>query len=199
MQSPVQRVIQIVRRRHMIRPRDVEAQGIPREYLLRLYRKGVLERAARGVYVLAEGRVGERHSLALVAKRVPKAIVCLLSALRFHGVTTQEPHEIWIVLDTKARKPSISWPPTRIVRFSGAALESGVERHRIEGVDVKVYTLAKTIADCFKYRNKIGIDVAVEALREALRDKKAPVDQIYKFARICRVANIIRPYLEAVT
>lgn len=196
--STLKRALDIAKRRKLVRPRDLEAQGIPREYLLRLYRKGAMSRAGRGVYAVAEAPVSEHHGVAVVAKRAPQSVVCLLSALRFHGITTQEPHEVWIAINPKAHKPIASWPPIRVVRFSGAALEKGVERHVIEGVEVKVYSVAKTIADCFKYRNKIGTDVAIEALRDALRQKKAPIDDIQRFAKVCRVANVIRPYLEAI-
>ncbi|MBM3746943.1 MAG: transcriptional regulator [Acidobacteria bacterium] len=192
------RVRRIAARRPILRPRDLEASGIPREYLLRLYRRGLLERAGRGVYLIAGTRVTEHHGLAVVAKQAPKAVVCLLSALRFHGLTTQEPHEVWIAVGNKAHRPRIRWPALRVVRFSGRALTEGVEDHLIEGVHVRVFAVAKTVADCFKYRNKIGVDVAVEALRDALRQKKATVDEIFRFAKICRVARVMRPYLEAI-
>jgi predicted transcriptional regulator of viral defense system len=120
-----------------------------------------------------------------------------LSALRFHGLTTQDPHEVWIAIDFKAHKPSVESPALRVVRFSGRALVEGIERHKIEGVRVHVYAAAKTVADCFKYRHKIGIDVAIEALRDSLRSRKATVDQIHRFAKVCRVANVMRPYLES--
>jgi len=193
-----QRILRIAARRPILRPRDLEARGIPREYLLRLYRKGLLERAGRGVYVLAGARVTEHHGLAVVAKQAPQGVICLLSALRFHGLTTQEPHEVWIAVGNKAHRPQISWPVLKVVRFSGRALTEGIEHHLIESVRVRVFTVAKTVADCFKYRNKIGVDVAVEALRDALRQKKATVDEIFRSAKICRVARVMRPYLEAV-
>ena len=132
----------------------------------------------------------------VVGKQAPNAVVCLLSALQFHGLTTQQPHEVWIAVGVKAHRPAIAWPAVRVVRFSGAALSEGVENHKLEGVPVRVYGIAKTVADCFKYRRKIGIDVAIEALRDALR-KRVSVDEIYRFAKICRVANVIRPYLES--
>jgi len=198
MQSSAQRILRIVHRRGIIRPRDVESKGIPRETLLRLFRKGVLARSARGVYVLADAPVTEHHSLAVAATQVPRGVVCLLSALEFHGLTTQAPHEIWMAIDVKAHRPAISWPPLKIVRFSGRALANGVEKHMREGVEVKVYGAAKTVADCFKYRNKIGIDIAIEALRDILRQKKANIDELHRFAKTCRVGRVMRPYLEAV-
>jgi predicted transcriptional regulator of viral defense system len=163
-----------------------------------MYRKGLLRRAARGVYALAEAPVSEHHSLAVVAKIVPHAVVCLLSALRFHGLTTQDPHQIWIAIDNKARRPSLESPALRVVRFSGKALTEGFATHTIEGVPVRVYSPAKTIADCFKYRHKIGADVAVEALKDALRHKRTTVDEIHRFAKVCRVDRVMRPYLEAI-
>jgi len=153
MQNSAQRILRIVHRRGIIRPRDVENKGIPRESLLRLFRKGVLARSARGVYVLADAPVTEHHSLAVAATQVPRGVVCLLSALEFHGLTTQTPHEIWMAIDVKAHRPAVSWPPLQIERFSGRALTNGVGKHVLEGVEVKVYSAAKTVADCFKYRN----------------------------------------------
>jgi predicted transcriptional regulator of viral defense system len=192
-----QRVLELAAHQPLVRPRDVEARGIARESLLRLYRQGVLVRAARGVYALADRPASEHHSLAVTAKRVPRGVICLLSALRFHGLTTQDPHEVWIAIDFKARKPSIESPALRVVRFSGRALAEGTEEHVIEGVRVLVYSAAKTVADCFKYRLKIGTDVAIEALRDALRTRRATIDDIHRYAKVCRVANVMRPYLES--
>lgn len=197
MPDSTQRILRIVRRRGIVRPRDVAGEGIPRETLLRLVRKGVLDKSARGVYVLADAPVTEHHSFAVASKQVPRGVVCLLSALEFHGLTTQTPHEVWIALDGKAHRPAVSWPPLKVMRFSGQALAAGVEKHKIEGVEVKVYSVAKTVADCFKYRNKIGIDVAIEALRDVLRQRKAKMEDIHRFAKICRVGRVMRPYLES--
>jgi len=194
----IERILKLAARQSLIRPRDVEALGIARAYLARLEQRGVLERRARGVYALADRPVSGHYSLALAAKLVPRGVVCLLSALRFHGLTTQDPHEVWMAVDFKARKPSVESPALRVVRFSGRSLSEGIQVHRIEGVPVRVYSPAKTVADCFKYRNKIGIDVAIEALRDALRKRKATIDDIHRFAKVCRVANVIRPYLESV-
>ena len=192
-----ERVLEMASKQPLVRPRDVETRGIARESLLRLYRRGLLVRPARGVYALAESPVTEHHSLAVAAKLVPRSVVCLLSALRFHGLTTQDPHEGWIAIDFKAHKPSLASPALRVVRFSGRALVEGVEAHEIEGVRVQVYGAAKTVGDCFKYRHKIGIDVAIEALRDVLRSRKATVDEIHRFAKVCRVANVMQPYLES--
>ncbi len=195
--TSTERILSLAASQPLVRPRDVEALGIAREFLLRLHRQGILVRPARGVYALADSSVTEHHSLAIAAKLVPRGVVCLLSALRFHGLTTQDPHEVWMAIDFKARKPSIEVPALRVVRFSGRALTEGIDTHPIEGVPVRVYGPAKTVADSFKYRNKIGIDVAIEALRDALHKRKATVDEIHRFAKVCRVAKVIRPYLEA--
>ncbi len=195
--TSAQRILALAKRQPLVRPRDVEARGIARESLLRLFRQGLLVRQARGVYALPESPVTEHHSLALAAKRTPGGVICLLSALRFHGLTTQDPHEVWMAIDFKAHKPTATSPALRVVRFSGPALLEGIEHHTLEGVRVPVYSVAKTVADCFKYRNKLGVDVAIEALRDALRSRKTTVDQIHRFAKVCRVANVIRPYLES--
>ena len=192
-------IIEIVKEAGTLRPRDLDVYGIPREYLRRLCHRGLLERTARGLYALPDAEVTEHHSLAEACKRVSHGVICLLSALRFHEFTTQAPFEVWMAIDVKARLPKVDRLPLRIVRFSGKALESGIEEHKVEGVLVKVYSPAKTVADCFKYRNKIGLDVALEALRECMREQKCTVDEIWRFAGICRVANVMRPYLEALT
>jgi predicted transcriptional regulator of viral defense system len=197
-QTITDQIVRLANVLRLVRSRDVEVRGIPREYLLRMYRQGLLRRAARGVYALAEAPVSEHHSLAVVAKIVPHAVVCLLSALRFHDLTTQDPHEIWIAIDNKARRPSLQSPSLRVVRFSGKALTEGIKTHTIDGVPVRVCSAAKTIADCFKYRHKIGIDVAVEALKDALRHNRTTIDEIHRFAKVCRVDRIMRPYLEAI-
>ena len=191
-------ILQMAAMQPLVRSRDVAARGIPRGGLLRLCRQGLLRRAARGVYALAEARVSEHHSLAVVAKISPNAVVCLLSALRFHGLTTQDPHQIWVAINNKARRPSLESPSLRVVRFSGKALTEGITSHIVEGVPVRIYNAAKTIADCFKYRHKIGTDIAVEALKDALRHKRTTIDEIHRFAKVCRVDRVMRPYLEAI-
>jgi predicted transcriptional regulator of viral defense system len=124
-------------------------------------------------------------------------VICLLSALSFHGVGTELPREVWVALDRRSRRPALAWPPLRIVRFGGDALTAGVERHRIEGQNVPIFGIAKTLVDCFKYRHKIGLSVAIEALREAWRARRVTMEDIGRFARICRVERVMRPYLEA--
>ena len=192
-----QRILEIVEQVGVLRPRDLDAYDIPRIYLSRLCERGLLQRVGRGLYVLPNADVSEHHTLAEACKRVPHGVVCLLSALRFHGLTTQSPSEVWLAIGNKAWRPQVDYPPLRFVRFSARALEAGVEQHSIEGVLVRVYNPAKTVADCFKYRNKIGLDIALEALRDCRRQRRCTNDELWHFAKICRVANVMRPYMEA--
>lgn len=195
--SNANRLIELARRRGVLRAADLAECSIPRIYLTRLVADGVLERPSRGLYVLAGDGVTENRSLAEAGRRVPHGVVCLLSALQFHGLTTQFPFEVWLAIDRKARRPKVESPPLRIVRFSGSDLTNGVAAHNVEGVTVKVTDPARTVVDCFVYRKKIGIDVALEALRDCLRKKKASADDLYRAARARRMANVMRPYLEA--
>jgi len=181
------------------RPVDLERRGILRARVYELVRAGLVERQGRGVYVAKGHRYTANHALAQVAKRVPGGVVCLLSALRFHGLTTQQPADVWLALPEKARRPRLDYPRLRVARFSGAALSEGVETHRIEGVNVRVYSAAKTVADCFKYRNKIGIDVAVEALKDFARTRRGGANDLARAARACRVSRVMQPYLDAIT
>ncbi len=197
MAKPLQKIMHYIREHGMVRPRDIEGIGLPREYLVRLHRQGKLNRSGRGIYTVPDANVTERHSYAEVAKRVPEAVVCLLSALAFHEITTQSPPSVWIALRKGARKPALTSPSLRIVRLSGPSLTEGIENHHVEAIPVRVYSAAKTVADCFKFRNKIGLDIAIEALKDCLRQKKASVNDIYRYAKICRVSNVIRPYMEA--
>ena len=199
MPSPIEgKVMTLVRRAGVLRPRDLAQHHIPRQYLLRLQRRGQLQKVGRGLYVASETHLTEHHSLVEACKRVPRGIICVLSALRFHGLTTQAPFEAWIAIDDKAWLPKADNPRLHVVRFSGEALTSGIEEHVIEQVNVRIYGPAKTVADCFKYRNKIGLDVALEALRDCWRHRRATMDELWKYAKVCRVANVMRPYLEAI-
>ena len=194
-----ERVLELARQAGILRPRDLDAENIPREYLRRLLAKGLLDHPGRGIYVVAGLKPTPNHSLAEACKLVPNGVVCLLSALQFHELTTQAPFEVWLAIGEKARLPKVDYPPLRIVRFSGPTLEDGIKEHRIEGVTVKVYTPAKTVADCFKYRNKIGLDVALEALRDCWKKRRSTMDDLWRAAMMCRVANVMRPYLESIT
>jgi predicted transcriptional regulator of viral defense system len=192
-----QQVLDLARKYVLIRPVDVARAGLPREYLSRLVDEGKLERLGRGLYQSPDREMGQYFSLLTVAKQVPNGVIALLSALSYHGFTTQHPHEVWIAIDRKARKAKMDYPRVRYLSMSGLALAEGVEEHVIDGVNVKVFNAAKTVADCFKYRNKIGLDVALEALREGWREKRFSMDELSHYAQICRVLNVMRPYMES--
>lgn len=181
----------------MVRLREFAAAGVAEETVARLVRDGTVTRLARGLYQLANAKPDAAHSMAEAAKLVPKGVICLISALQFHGITTQLPSRVWMAIDRTTRRPAISHPPIRFVRFGERALIEGIEVHTIEGVPVRIYGAAKTVVDCFRYRNKIGTDVALEALHEALRKRRCSTNDIWKFARGLRILNVIRPYLEA--
>jgi predicted transcriptional regulator of viral defense system len=192
------RARKLARRSGVFRLRDAAAAGIHPEVVRRLWKDGDLRRIGRGLYELPGYDVTENHSLVEAARRVPRGVVCLLSALMFHGLTTEFPRAVWIAIDPKARLPKPDGVTLRVVRFSGAALTEGAEPHVIEGTVVRVYSVAKTVADCFKYRNKLGLDVALGALREGWRGRKFTMDELRRFAKVCRVANVMRPYIEGV-
>lgn len=191
------RTLKLARRRQGVTSRELAAAGIHRQVLTRLVADGELERVVRGLYRPAEHEGTEHHSLVAASAAVPKGMVCLLSALQFHEIGTQLPFEVWIAIDRRARRPALKYPPLRVVRYTGDALTEGVESHQLEGRMVRVYNAAKTIADCFKYRNKIGLDVALEALREGWRERRFTMDELHRYATVCRVQRVMQPYLEA--
>ena len=196
--STEQKIQTLLRRTGTARSRDLVVAGMSRSELSRCVAAGLLVRVARGLYALPDYESGEHGALVTVAKRAPSVLFCLLTALRIHELTTQAPFEVWIAIGNKEHPPRLDYPPLRTVRFSEKALAAGVEIHRVDGAKVRVTSVAKTVADCFKFRNKIGLDVALEALREARRAKKASADELWRFAKINRVTNVMRPYLEAV-
>jgi len=182
------------------RPRDLARHGITRMQLQAAVASGFVQRAGRGLYLLADfAEVTEKHTLAEVSQRIPKGTFCLLTALRFHELTTQNSPEIWVALAPSAWRPRLDTVKVRIVHFSGPALEEGMEQRQVEGIPVKVYNPAKTVADCFKFRHKIGLDVALEALRETWRARRATMKELEHYAQIDRVAKVMRPYLETLT
>ncbi len=195
--SQTQRVLDLLSDDGVLRPRDLAQHGIPRTYLQRLVRRGEVERVGRGLYMLPGADVTEHHSLVEACKRVPCGVVCLLSALRFHGLTTQNPWEVWLAVGRSAWRPRGATVALRVVHLSPSSFDAGIEEHRIEGVPLRVYSAAKTVADCFKFRNKVGLDVALEALRDYRRNYRAGMDDLWRFAKICRVTTVLRPYLEA--
>lgn len=187
----------LLRKQSVIRTRDLSRLGLPRTALTAPLADGTLSRLGRGVYAVAGHNVSEHHSLAQAAVRVPQGVVCLMSALVFHELTTQSPHQVWLAIDRKSRRPAEGFPPLHLVRFGGQALHEGIQVHSIDGVPVRITTPAKTVADCFKYRNKLGITVAVEALREGWNQRRFTMDDLWAMARVCRVHNVIRPYVES--
>lgn len=191
-----ERILTLAREQGVMRPRDLVRHGISREMLRYLKNTGVLRKSGRGLYYLPE-MVTEYQSFLEISRLLPKGVLCLLSALRFHEIGTQNPPEVWLAVPPKTWRPKSQKPWVRIVQFSGAAFTSGVDEHRIRGGVLRVFNSAKTVADCFKYRNKVGLDVAMEALRDCLRLRKATMDDLWRYAGICRVQNIMRPYLEA--
>jgi predicted transcriptional regulator of viral defense system len=195
--SKLHRLYELVHKAGVIHARDLRQFNIPQGYLRRLCEEGTLVKTTRGVYRSVLGPETVHLSLAQAAKAIPKGVICLLSALRFHGIGTQLPHAVWIALDRRVAAPRPAHPKLHVVRFSGSALTEGVECHDVAGVAVRTYCPAKTIADCFKYRNKIGLEVALEALREVIRGRRCSSDDLWKYAKICRVARVMSPYLEA--
>lgn len=207
METTQQSILDLARSRGLIRPVDLAAHGLPRVSLTRLVRQGRLARVGRGLYALPDREVSEHTALAEVARMYPRAVVCLLSALRFHDIGTQAPFEVWLAIPNKARSPRLDDPhrswPLRTVRFSKVGLTEGAEEYLIDGVPVRITGVARTVADCFKYRNKIGLDVALEALKDALgktgQTRRATVDDLWRYAGLGRVSNVMRPYLDALT
>ena len=193
-----QRILRLASRRGLLRARDLARDHIPRATLSRLVASGQLTQVSRGLYALPGQTRSGQHQLAEIAARSPLGVFCLLTALRFHQLTTQAPHEVWLAIPNKAHAPKLDYPPLRIVRFSGSSLTAGIESHNVDSTLIRVYSVAKTVADCFKYRNKIGLDVALEALRERRREKRASSDELWRYAKLCRVANVMRPYLESI-
>jgi predicted transcriptional regulator of viral defense system len=194
--SKIDRFREIVGCVGLLHARDLFSMGIPRRYLGRLCADGSLVRTGRGMYMTPGVPETLHLGLAQVTKAVPQSVVCLLSALCFHEIGTQNPHQIWIALSRQTARPHVTNPNIKVVRFSGQSLTEGIEEHDIAGVTVRVYSSSKTVADCFKYRNKIGIDVAIEALREAVRARKCTADELWRYAKICRVSKVMRPYME---
>jgi predicted transcriptional regulator of viral defense system len=195
--SPTDRLLRLAAEHQIIRTRDARALGIPPNYLGRLVHKGLLKKIRRGIYASPTFSETENATLVEAVSQIRKGVVCLLSALRFHDITTQSPRDVWIAIGQKAWAPKSSSISIRLVRMSGHSLSFGVKEHKTGGTMVRVFNPAKTVADCFKFRNKIGLDVAIEALRESRRRKKASMDELWAAAKVCRVANVMRPYMES--
>jgi len=195
--SRAEQVVELARKKGLLRPRDLAEIGLSRQYLSVVYRRGLLERVSRGIYCLPGFALDENQSLVEVCTKVPSGVICLLTALSFHDLTTQVPFEVHLAISRTARRPQMDSLQLRVYRFSGPALTEGVEEHSIAGVKIQVYSLAKTVVDCFKFRNKIGLDVAIEALRDCLHQRKTTVDELVHFSGLCRVEKVMAPYIEA--
>jgi predicted transcriptional regulator of viral defense system len=199
MLSNSQMIERLARQQGSIRARDLTQRGLPSVYLSRLVRQGRLVRRARGVYAPANREISGMHDWELACLRLPKGVLCLMSALVYHRIGTQNPNQVWMAIDVKAWRPRVDYPRMRIVRFSGPARSQGIMTVKVGSATLRVYNPAKTVADCFKYRHKIGLEVAVEALREGWRIKKFSLVELAAMARICRVRNVIQPYLEMIS
>ena len=193
-----QRVLDLASQKGLLRASDLDAIDAPRVVLTRLIAAGLLDRVGRGLYRLPGHPISEHEGLMVVATKAPQAVFCLLTALQFHGLTTQLPRQVWIAMPRGSHSPRIDYPPIRMVQMAGRAHLSGVEEHLCNEVKVRIYSPAKTVVDCFKHRNKIGLDVALEALKDAWRTRKASADDLWRCAQDCRVATVMRPYMEAV-
>ena len=194
-----QRILDLTSQKGLLRASDLDAIDAPRVVLTRLTAAGLLDRVGRGLYRLPNHQASEHESLAVVAAKAPQAVFCLLTALQFNGLTTQLPRQVWIAMPRGCHAPRIDWPPIRMVQMAGEVHAAGIEEHQCDGVTLQVYSAAKTVADCFKHRNKIGLDVALEALKDAWRSRKVTMDELGHFAKINRVERVMQPYLEAVT
>jgi predicted transcriptional regulator of viral defense system len=194
--TQTQRTLDLARQVGILRPVQLKHVGIPPEVLARLTASGQLQRVGRGLYRLTGAPVSELESLSTIAVKVPQAVFCLLTALQIHELTTQLPRQVWIAMPQGSHTPKMDYPPVKMVQMTGAAFSEGIEVIQADQVSLRVYGVAKTVADCFKHRNKIGLDIAIEALRDALAQKKASANDLWRFAKICRVANVMRPYLE---
>ena len=193
-----QRILSLARQKGLLRASDLDAIEAPRVVLTRLIEAGLLERVSRGLYRLPSHPGSEHEGLATVAAKVPQAVFCLLTALQFHELTTQLPRQVWIAMPRGSHVPRLDYPPIKMVQMTGAVYTAGIEEHLRDGVTLRVYSAAKTVADCFKHRNKIGLDVALEALKDARAERMASADDLWRYAKVCRVANVMRPYLEAI-
>lgn len=192
-----QRVLELARQRYVVRASDLEVMQVPRVVLSRLTRSGKLQKVGRGLYALQETPTLDIDGMLSVASRVPQAVFCLTTALQFHELTTQLPRDIWVAMPRGSHLPRIAYPPIKMVQMSGEVYENGVETHVLQGVTVRVFSVAKTVADCFKHRSKVGLDVAIEALKDARVSNKTTVEALWEQSKVCRVATLIRPYLEA--
>jgi len=195
--SRKQQILQLASAKGIICAKDVEAAGISRTYLHEMQKEGLLEKISTGLYTLPEAPITENSALVEIAKKIPHAVISLISALNYHELTTQLSPDIWLTVPKSSRKPKIKYPPINLTYVSDPAYSFGIQEHIINGVTVKIYSPAKTVADCFKFRSKVGIDVAIEALRNVRRTRKATIDELMEAAKVNRVLKIMNPYMEA--
>lgn len=195
--SHAQRILNLLDQKGLLRPTDLDAVGVPRVVLTRMKAAGLLVQVERGLYRRPDAEISEHETLTVIATKVPQAVFCLLTALQFHELTTQLPRQVWIAMPRGSHVPKLGYPPLRMIQATGEAYAAGIEVVERDQVPIRVYSVAKTVVDCFKHRNTVGLDVALEALKDARAQKKASSDALWHYAKICRVANVMRPYLEA--
>jgi predicted transcriptional regulator of viral defense system len=193
----VEHVGAIVQKQTLVRSKELKGLSVSRSHLWNLAKAGKIEHVGRGLYRAKETPISANETLLEVAKRVPLGVLCLSSALRYHELSTENPFEVWLAIKRGAWSPKLDNSPVRVVHFSEATFEFGIETHSVDGGTLRVYSPAKTVADCFKFRSKIGMETAIQALRSAYREKKASMDQLWRAAKVCRVVNVMRPYMES--
>ncbi len=197
MSNKIEHVGAIVQERKLVRSKELKDMSLSRAHLWNLAKAGKIERVGHGLYRAKNSPISAHETLLEIAKRVPSGVLCLSSALRYHELTTENPFEVWLAIERGAWTPKIDFPPLRVIHFSKAAFEFGVETHSVDGGSLRVYSPAKTVADCFKFRSRIGMETAIEALRAAYKEKKFSMDELWRAAKVCRVVNVIRPYMES--
>lgn len=196
-QSKSERIVELAKKYGVLRPKDLVPHGIQAEYLRRLCDKGQIKKVGRGSYVLADTQMSTALSLAIVGRAVPNGVICLQSALAFHGIGDQPAREVFVAIERRAARPRVDYPEVRVARLGGPAFTEGAETHAIENVKVKIYSLEKTLADLFKFRNKIGPHIAVDALRASMSDRGLNMKKLWHYAKLCRVERVMKPYVDA--
>ena len=196
-QSKSERILALAQRLGVLRPKDLVPHGIQAEYLRRLCDKGQIKKVGRGSYVLSDTELSPTLSLAIVGRAVPNGVICLRTALAFHGLGTQNAGEVFVAIERRAARPRVDYPEVKVARLGGPAFTEGVETHVVENVKIKVYSLEKTLADLFKFRNKIGPHIAVDALRSAMNDRALNMKKLWHYAKLCRVERVMKPYVDA--
>ena len=197
MTKKAEHVEAIVQKRTLVRPKELKGLSVSRSHLWNLAKAGKIERVGHGLYRAKDVPIPTNEALLELAKRVPLGVLCLSSALRYHELTTENPFEVWLAIERGAWTPKLDYPPVHFVHFSKAPFEFGIEAHSVDGGTLRVYSPAKTVADCFKFRSKVGMETAIQALRAAYRERKTSMDELWRAAKVCRITNIMRPYMES--